>query len=127
MLFMNDGGLKRRKNKNAHLENWTFKDIVSSQSSACAQGCFYRAPLSLFLLKACCTNTSKLGYFNTTCIIVFLFPFCQPSTKFFTMLRKFSKNLKKEKKRKKIQASSFGLLQYFTGGKTRLIFMNWHY
>lgn len=93
MVVQREGKTKRT------LRFWTVKDIVSSQSSACAQGCFYCAPLSLFLLKACCTNTSKLGYFNSTCIIVFLFPFCQPSTTFFTMLRKFSKNLKKGKKK----------------------------
>jgi len=41
---------------------------------------------------------------------------------------KYSQKVKKTKEKKnthknKTQASSFGLLQYFTGGKTRLIFI----
>jgi len=55
----------------------------------------------------------------------FSFSFLPTKHKIFYYVEKIlQKNLEKKKK---IQASSFGLLQYFTGGKTRLIFMNWHY
>ena len=59
----------------------------------------------------------------------------QAQNNFFTMSTK-SKNEKKndsenksgeEKKYIHTSFEFFGLSQYFTGGKTKLIFMNWHY
>lgn len=69
--------------------------------SACAQGCFF---LSLFLcplefvLKACVTDVSKLGYIQSIRVIVFFSFFANKAKNIFftTFWRKYSKTLEKK-------------------------------